>query len=99
MGPLRLSNLIGLDTLKAVADSMYEETGSRSTRRRAAAPDADAGLLGRKSGAALRLPGAELTTRETPIRSGHDRATAAADDLGHPVPLTTPRDHSATPSR
>lgn len=51
MGPLRLSDLIGLDTLKAVADSMYEEY-----REPVYAPPpllrrmTDAGLLGRKSG-------------------------------------------------
>jgi 3-hydroxybutyryl-CoA dehydrogenase len=51
MGPLRLSDLIGLDTLKAVADSMYEEY-----REPLYAPPpllrrmTDAGLLGRKSG-------------------------------------------------
>jgi 3-hydroxybutyryl-CoA dehydrogenase len=51
MGPLRLSDLIGLDTLKAVADSMYEEHKEPLY----AAPPllrrmTDAGLLGRKSG-------------------------------------------------
>jgi 3-hydroxybutyryl-CoA dehydrogenase len=51
MGPLRLSDLIGLDTLKAVADSMYEEYKESLY----AAPPllrrmTDAGLLGRKSG-------------------------------------------------
>jgi 3-hydroxybutyryl-CoA dehydrogenase len=49
MGPLRLSDLIGLDTLKAVADSMYEEYKEPLY----AAPPllrrmTDAGLLGRK---------------------------------------------------
>ena len=51
MGPLRLSDLIGLDTLKAVADSMYEEYKEPVY----AAPPllrrmTDAGLLGRKAG-------------------------------------------------
>ena len=51
MGPLRLADLIGLDTLKAVADSMYEEYKEPLY----AAPPllrrmTDAGLLGRKSG-------------------------------------------------
>jgi 3-hydroxybutyryl-CoA dehydrogenase len=51
MGPLRLSDLIGLDTLKAVADSMYEEYKEPLY----AAPPllrrmTDAGLLGRKTG-------------------------------------------------
>jgi len=51
MGPLRLSDLIGLDTLKAVADSMYEEFKEPLY----SAPPlllrmVDAGLLGRKSG-------------------------------------------------
>jgi 3-hydroxybutyryl-CoA dehydrogenase len=50
MGPLRLSDLIGLDTLRAVADSMYEEfkeplyAAPPLLRRMAAA-----GMLGRKS--------------------------------------------------
>jgi 3-hydroxybutyryl-CoA dehydrogenase len=51
MGPLRLSDLIGLDTLKAVADSMYAEYKEPLY----AAPPlllrmTAAGLLGRKSG-------------------------------------------------
>jgi 3-hydroxybutyryl-CoA dehydrogenase len=51
MGPLRLSDLIGLDTVKAVADSMYEEYKEPLF----AAPPllarmVDAGRLGRKSG-------------------------------------------------
>jgi 3-hydroxybutyryl-CoA dehydrogenase len=51
MGPLRLIDLIGLDTLKAVADSMYEEYKEPVY----AAPPllrrmTDAGLLGRKAG-------------------------------------------------
>jgi len=51
MGPLRLSDLIGLDTLKAVADSMYEEFKEPLY----SAPPlllrmVDAGLLGRKTG-------------------------------------------------
>jgi 3-hydroxybutyryl-CoA dehydrogenase len=51
MGPLRLADLIGLDTLKAVADSMYEEYKEPNY----AAPPllrrmTDAGLLGRKTG-------------------------------------------------
>jgi 3-hydroxybutyryl-CoA dehydrogenase len=51
MGPLRLADLIGLDTLKAVADSMYEEYKEQLY----AAPPllrrmTDAGLLGRKTG-------------------------------------------------
>jgi 3-hydroxyacyl-CoA dehydrogenase len=51
MGPLRLSDLIGLDTLKAVADSMYEEYKEPLY----AAPPllrrmTDASLLGRKTG-------------------------------------------------
>jgi 3-hydroxybutyryl-CoA dehydrogenase len=51
MGPLRLADLIGLDTLKAVADSMYEEHKEPLY----AAPPllrrmTDAGLLGRKTG-------------------------------------------------
>jgi 3-hydroxybutyryl-CoA dehydrogenase len=51
MGPLRLADLIGLDTLKAVADSMYEEYKEPVY----AAPPllrrmTDAGLLGRKAG-------------------------------------------------
>jgi 3-hydroxybutyryl-CoA dehydrogenase len=51
MGPLRLADLIGLDTLRAVADSMYEEFKEPLY----AAPPllcrmTDAGLLGRKAG-------------------------------------------------
>jgi 3-hydroxybutyryl-CoA dehydrogenase len=51
MGPLRLADLIGLDTLRAVADSMYGEFKEPLY----AAPPllcrmADAGLLGRKAG-------------------------------------------------
>ena len=51
MGPLRLADLIGLDTLKAVADSMYDEYKEQLY----AAPPllrrmTDAGLLGRKTG-------------------------------------------------
>jgi 3-hydroxybutyryl-CoA dehydrogenase len=51
MGPLALSDLIGLDTLQAVAESLYEEFRDRS----AVAPAllnrmVEAGLLGRKTG-------------------------------------------------
>jgi 3-hydroxybutyryl-CoA dehydrogenase len=51
MGPLALSDLIGLDTLQAVAESLYEEFRDRA----AVAPAllnrmVEAGLLGRKSG-------------------------------------------------
>jgi 3-hydroxybutyryl-CoA dehydrogenase len=51
MGPLRLADLIGLDTTKAVADSMYEEFKEPLY----SAPPlllrmVDAGLFGRKSG-------------------------------------------------
>ncbi|WP_436776517.1 3-hydroxybutyryl-CoA dehydrogenase [Yinghuangia sp. YIM S09857] len=51
MGPLRLADLIGLDTLAAIADSMYEEFKEPLN----SAPPlllrmVDAGLLGRKSG-------------------------------------------------
>jgi len=51
MGPLRLSDLIGLDTIKAIADSMYAEF-----KEPLYSPPplllrmVDAGLLGRKSG-------------------------------------------------
>jgi 3-hydroxybutyryl-CoA dehydrogenase len=51
MGPLRLSDLIGLDTIKAIADSMYQEF-----KEPLYAPPplllrmVDAGLLGKKSG-------------------------------------------------
>ncbi|WP_278195737.1 3-hydroxybutyryl-CoA dehydrogenase [Streptomyces cylindrosporus] len=51
MGPLRLADLVGLDTLKAIADSMYEEF-----KEPLHSPPAlllrmvDAGLLGRKAG-------------------------------------------------
>jgi 3-hydroxybutyryl-CoA dehydrogenase len=51
MGPLKLADLIGLDTLKAIADAMYEEYKEPLY----AAPPlllrmTAAGLLGRKSG-------------------------------------------------
>jgi 3-hydroxybutyryl-CoA dehydrogenase len=51
MGPLRLADLIGLDTLRAVADSLYDEYKEPLY----AAPPLlrrmiDAGLLGRKTG-------------------------------------------------
>ncbi len=51
IGPLRLADLIGLDTLKAIADSMYAEYKEPLY----AAPllllrMVDAGLLGRKTG-------------------------------------------------
>ncbi|MEU4669249.1 3-hydroxybutyryl-CoA dehydrogenase [Amycolatopsis sp. NPDC023774] len=51
MGPLRLSDLIGLDTVKAIADSMYDEFKEPLY----AAPPlllrmVDAGLMGKKSG-------------------------------------------------
>ena len=51
MGPLRLSDLIGLDTLRSIADSMHEEFKEPSC----AAPPllrrmTAAGMLGRKSG-------------------------------------------------
>ncbi len=51
MGPLRLSDMIGLDVVKAVADSMYDEFKEPSY----SAPPllmrmVDAGLLGKKSG-------------------------------------------------
>jgi 3-hydroxybutyryl-CoA dehydrogenase len=51
MGPLALADLIGLDTLQAVAESLYEEFRDPS----AVAPAllnrmVEAGLLGRKSG-------------------------------------------------
>jgi 3-hydroxybutyryl-CoA dehydrogenase len=45
MGPLKLADLIGLDTLAAVADSMYAEYKEPLLLRMTAA-----GLLGRKSG-------------------------------------------------
>ncbi|PRY41689.1 3-hydroxybutyryl-CoA dehydrogenase [Umezawaea tangerina] len=51
MGPLRLADLIGLDTMKSIADSMYREF----KEQRYAPPPlllrmVDAGLYGRKSG-------------------------------------------------
>ena len=51
MGPLQLSDMIGLDTIKSVADAMYEEFKEPLN----AAPPlllrmVDAGLLGKKSG-------------------------------------------------
>jgi 3-hydroxybutyryl-CoA dehydrogenase len=51
MGPLRLTDLIGLDTTKAIADSLYSEFKEQLY----SAPPlllrmVDAGLLGKKSG-------------------------------------------------
>ena len=51
MGPLALADLVGLDTLKAIADSMYDEYKEQLY----AAPPllqrmVDAGLYGKKSG-------------------------------------------------
>lgn len=51
MGPLRLADLVGLDTLKSIADSMYDEYKEPTH----AAPPllqrmVDAGLYGKKSG-------------------------------------------------
>lgn len=51
MGPLKLSDLIGLDTIVSIADSMYDEYKEPLY----AAPPllqrmVDAGRLGRKSG-------------------------------------------------
>lgn len=51
MGPLRLADMVGLDTVKAIADSMYDEYKEPTY----AAPPllmrmVDAGLLGKKSG-------------------------------------------------
>ena len=51
MGPLRLADLVGLDTVKAIADSMYQEYKEQLY----AAPVllarmVDAGLLGKKTG-------------------------------------------------
>lgn len=51
MGPLRLADLIGLDTVKAIADSMYEEF-----KKQLHSPPplllrmVDARLLGKQSG-------------------------------------------------
>jgi 3-hydroxybutyryl-CoA dehydrogenase len=51
MGPLALSDLIGLDTLQAVADSLYEEFRDPSSVAPALLNRmVEAGLLGRKSG-------------------------------------------------
>ena len=51
MGPLRLSDLIGLDTLLAVSESLYDEFRDRSMVAPALLNRmVEAGLLGRKSG-------------------------------------------------
>jgi len=51
MGPLRLSDLIGLDTIKAVAESMYDEFKEPLySPPPLLARMVDAGLLGKKSG-------------------------------------------------
>ena len=52
MGPLRLTDLVGLDTVKSIADSMYEEFKEPLY----SAPPllqrmVEAGLVGKKSGA------------------------------------------------
>ena len=51
-GPLALADLIGLDTAKAVAESLYEEFEEPLVRsRRRCWPEwSSAGLLGRKTG-------------------------------------------------
>ena len=57
MGPLALSDLIGLDTLLAVSESLYEEFRDPSVGRpRAAEPD------GRGRAARAARPGAGSTT-------------------------------------
>ena len=51
MGPLRLADLIGLDTLLAVSESLYEEFRDPSSVAPALLNRmVEAGLLGRKSG-------------------------------------------------
>ena len=51
MGPLRLSDLIGLDTLLAVSESLYDEFRDPSSVAPAVLNRmVEAGLLGRKSG-------------------------------------------------
>jgi 3-hydroxybutyryl-CoA dehydrogenase len=51
MGPLALSDLIGLDTLQAVADSLYEEFRDPASVAPALLNRmVEAGLMGRKSG-------------------------------------------------
>jgi 3-hydroxybutyryl-CoA dehydrogenase len=56
MGPLRLSDLVGLDTLKLVADKMFEEFNSIQFKEPLVGPPplllrmVEAGMLGKKSG-------------------------------------------------
>ena len=52
MGPLKLADLIGLDTVQAIAESMYEEFKEPLLLRAAACCCGwcEAGLLGRKAG-------------------------------------------------
>ena len=51
MGPLRLSDLIGLDTLLAVSESLYDEFRDPASVAPALLNRmVEAGLLGRKSG-------------------------------------------------
>ena len=51
MGPLALADLIGLDTLQAVADSLYEEFRDPASVAPALLNRmVEAGLLGRKTG-------------------------------------------------
>lgn len=50
MGPLALTDLIGLDTTVAVAESMYAETKEQLYAAPALLRKVEAGELGRKSG-------------------------------------------------
>ena len=78
MGPLRLTDLIGLDTTLAVAESLYEEF-----KEPLYAPPpllsrmVDAGLLGRKTGRGFY----EYTAADGRARrTSHEPAGAAARD-------------------
>ena len=70
MGPLRLTDLIGLDTTLAVSESLYEEF-----KEPLYAPPpllsrmVDAGLLGRKSGRVSTTIGADGRSRRAPHQS------------------------------
>jgi 3-hydroxyacyl-CoA dehydrogenase len=65
VGPLKLTDLIGLDTLEAVADSMYEEFKEPPLRRAFNAAANGQRWLARaqERPGLLRLPGSTMTTR------------------------------------
>ena len=112
MGPLKLSDLIGLDTVASVADSMYDEYKEPLY----AAPPllqrmVDAGRLGRKSGSGF-YPYADRAADPQPLRTvscpperaRHRRTvpgpsyshTVCAADPHMPVRTLSPRAHQGS---